>query len=88
MANENGASITQEDPGSKNRRDSAKQILWVLVTAVGGLSLLLVGSIFFLKDLPGQLSGIVLTTLAGAISSLLSFIGLIVKGLIDNLTER
>ena len=34
------------------------------------------------------IQGIVLTALAGAISSILSFVGLIVKGLLDELRDR
>ena len=59
----------------------------ILVLGVGGLVLAL---IFAVPSLPDDdfVKGIILTAIAGAISSFLSFIGLIVKGLVDNLTRE
>ena len=59
----------------------------ILVFGVVGLMLALILSV---RVLPGDddfVRGIVLTAIAGAISSFLSFIGLIVKGIVDNLTR-
>ena len=59
----------------------------VLTAGVVGLVLALVFSVAFLPKDDDLVRGIVLTAIAGAISSLLSFIGLIVKGIVDNLTR-
>ena len=87
MAEDNNQSAEAEGSLTKNRRDSAREILYVLIGAVIVVAAILVGSAYRLQHLEGQLSGIVLTALAGAITALLSFIGLIVKGLVDNLTD-
>ena len=58
----------------------------VLIAGVVGLVVALICSISVLpKD--DFVRGIVLTAIAGAISAFLSFIGLIVKGIVDNLTR-
>ena len=59
----------------------------VLVLGVVGLVLALIFSIPFLSD-DDFVRGIVLTAIVGAISAFLSFIGLIVKGIVDNLTRE
>ena len=91
MQKDNTTTVIQADEPdgskSKNRRDSARKILAWLLIAIAGLSILLVGAAPLVQNLPGQLSGIVMTALAGAISSLLSFAGLIIKGLVANLSE-
>jgi branched-subunit amino acid ABC-type transport system permease component len=69
------------------RRRAAMWIFGILVFGVVGLMLALILSV---RVLPGDddfVRGIVLTAIAGAISSFLSFIGLIVKGIVDNLTR-
>ena len=69
------------------RRRSAMWMFGILVFGVVGLMLALILSV---RVLPGDddfVRGIVLTAIAGAISSFLSFIGLIVKGIVDNLTR-
>ena len=58
----------------------------VLIAGVVGLVVALICSISVLpKD--DFVRGIVLTAIAGALSAFLSFIGLIVKGIVDNLTR-
>ena len=59
----------------------------VLVLGVGGLVFALIASVSFLPEGDDFVRGIVLTAIAGAISAFLSLIGLIVKGLVDNLTQ-
>ena len=57
-----------------------------LIAGVVGLVVALICSISVLpKD--DFVRGIVLTAIAGALSAFLSFIGLIVKGIVDNLTR-
>ena len=68
-----------------------KAALWMLFGFGIGVSILiavLVGSAIYLPDNKDNqlIQGIVFTAIAGAISSFLSFMGLIVKGLVDNLT--
>ena len=60
---------------------------WLLIAVI----ILIVALVFSVRSLAEEtqfLQGIVMTALAGAISSLLSFMGLIVKGLVDNLTRK
>lgn len=59
----------------------------VLVLGIVGLVFALVFSVSVLPEGDDFVRGIVLTAIAGAISAFLSFIGLIVKGLVDNLTR-
>ena len=59
----------------------------VLVLGVVGLVLALIFAVPALPDEDDFVRGIVLTAIAGAISAFLSFIGLIVKGIVDNLTR-
>ena len=59
----------------------------VLVLGVVGLVPALIFPIPLLSD-DDFVRGIVLTATAGAISAFLSFIGLIVKGIVDNLTRE
>ena len=69
------------------RRRAAMWMFGILVFGVVGLMLALILSV---RVLPGDddfVRGIVLTAIAGAISSFLSFIGLIVKGIVDNLSR-
>ena len=63
--------------------------MWMFGILVFGVGVLVVALIFAVPSLPDDdfVKGIILTAIAGAISSFLSFIGLIVKGLVDNLTR-
>ena len=69
------------------RRRTAMWMFVVLVAGVGVLVGILAFSVNLLPD-DDFVRGIVLTAIAGAISAFLSFIGLIVKGLVDNLTRQ
>lgn len=86
MANTDGG--TEQDFHERgDRRKMASNILWWLLASVMILSgLLFIAARYLGGDIPPQVQGIVLTALAGAVSALLSFIGLIVKGFVDNLT--
>jgi hypothetical protein len=67
-----------------------KTAMWMFVILVFGVVILvavLVGSTRFLPD-DDFVRGIILTAIAGAIGSYLTLIGLIVKGLVDNLTRE
>ena len=66
-----------------------KVALWMFVALMVGVGVLVAVLGFSVNLLPDDdfVRGIVLTAIAGAISSFLSFIGLIVKGLVDNLTR-
>lgn len=68
------------------RRRAALCMFIILVIGVG---LLVTALMVIAPILPKDqfVGGIILTAIAGAISSFLSFIGLIVKGLVDNLTR-
>ena len=59
----------------------------VLVLGIVSLVVALVFSVSVLPEGDDFVRGIVLTAIAGAISAFLSFIGLIIKGLVDNLTR-
>ena len=69
------------------RRRAAMLMFGVLVSGVVGLVAALIFSTDYLPD-DDFVRGIILTAIAGAISSFLSFIGLIVKGIVDNLTRE
>ena len=71
-----------------DRRQTVWRMFRWLLASIVILIIALVFSVQSLSDESQFLQGIVLTALAGAISSLLSFMGLIVKGLVDNLTRR
>ena len=73
---------------SLSRRTVAMFILGALLGCILSLVCTLVDGADRLQDLSGQLSGIVLTGIVGTISSLVTFAGLIVKGLVDNLTSK
>ena len=64
--------------------------MWMFATLILGVVGLVVALIFAVPALPDDdfVRGIVLTAIAGAISSFLSFTGLIVKGIVDNLTRE
>lgn len=67
-----------------------KTAMWMFGILILGVGVLVLALIFAFPLLPGDndfVLGIVLTAIAGAISAFLSFIGLIVKGLVDNLTR-
>ena len=70
------------------RRRAAMWMFGILVAGVVGLMLALVFSVSVLPSDDDFVRGIVLTAIAGAISAFLSFIGLIVKGIVDNLTRE
>ena len=57
------------------------------MVGVGLLVGALIVSVSYMPD-DDFVRGSILTAIAGAISSLLSFIGLIAKGLVDNLTQQ
>lgn len=77
---------TTVDHQSARRRAA----MWMFVALVLGVVSLVVALIFSVSALPEGndfVQGIVLTAIAGAISAFLSFIGIIVKGIVDNLTR-
>ena len=63
--------------------------MWMFVFLIAGVVGLVIALIVAVPALPDDdfVRGIVLTAIAGAISAFLSFIGLIVKGIVDNLTR-
>ena len=69
------------------RRRAAMWMFIILVSGVVGLVIALIVSVSFLPDDDDFVKGIILTAIAGAISAFLSLIGLIVKGIVDNLTR-
>lgn len=69
------------------RRRAAMWMFGILMLGVVGLVLALIFAVPLLPEDNDFVLGIVLTAIAGAISAFLSFIGLIVKGLVDNLTR-
>ncbi len=69
------------------RRRAAMWMFVILVVGVGALVAALIFCIPALPDDDDFVKGIILTAIAGAISAFLSLIGLIVKGLVDNLTR-
>ena len=75
-----------DDPNA-DRRKVAWWMFVYLLAAVLALAGTLVVAAGVLDSRNPQLQGIIMTALAGAMSSLLTFIGLIVKGLVDNLTR-
>lgn len=72
------------------RRRAVMVMFIILVLGVGAL----VGGLIYAAGHPPTgnnsqfIQGIILTAIAGAISAFLSFIGLIVKGIVDNLTKE
>ena len=80
---------TSVDHQSARRR----AVMWMFVGLLVGVVGLVLGLIFTAHNSPSGtnsqfIQGIVLTAIAGAISALLSFMGLIVKGIVDNLTRE
>ena len=73
------------DDANTHRRKIVSGMFKWLVSGVCVLTFAIIGSIVILDGKSEYLQGIVLTALAGAISSLLTFVGIIVKGLVDNL---
>ena len=69
------------------RRRATMWMFGILVLGVVGLMLALIFSVSVLPSDDDFVRGIVLTAIAGAISAFLSFIGLIVKGIVDNLNR-
>ena len=70
-----------------------RAVMWMFVGLLIGVVGLVLALIFAAHNSPGGtnsqfIQGIVLTAIAGAISALLSFMGLIVKGIVDNLTRE
>lgn len=72
------------DANTHRRKIVNGMFIWLLL-GVCVLTSVIVGSIVVLDDKSEYLQGVVLTALAGAISSMLTFMGIIVKGLVDNL---
>lgn len=70
------------------RRRTAMWMFGILVLGVGLLVVALIVCVPALPDDDDFVKGIILTAIAGAISAFLSLIGLIVKGLVDNLTRE
>ena len=69
-----------------------RAVMWMFGILILGVVGLVGALIFAANNAPGGsnsqfIQGIVLTAIAGAMSALLSFIGLIVKGIVDNLTR-
>ena len=69
------------------RRNAAMRMFYTLMVGVGALVVVL---IFSARNLPDDefVGGIILTAIAGGIGSLLSLIGIIVKGIMDKLTQE
>ena len=70
-----------------------RAVMWMFAGLLVGVGLLVGALIFAAHNSPDGansqfIQGIVLTAIAGAISALLSFMGLIVKGIVDNLTKE
>ena len=67
--------------------------MWMFVGLLAGVIGLVLALMYAAHNSPDGtnsqfIQGIVLTAIAGAISALLSFMGLIVKGIVDNLTRE
>ena len=64
--------------------------MWMFIILTIGVGVLVGALIVATPWLPDSdfVRGIILTAIAGPISAFLSFIGLIVKGLVDNLTRE
>ena len=64
--------------------------MWMFGILVVGAVGLIFALMFSASALPDDdfIRGIVLTAIAGAVSAFLSFIGIIVKGIVDNLTRE
>ena len=69
------------------RRRAAMWMFGILIIGVAILVAALVGSTNYLPD-NDFIRGIILTAIAGAIGAFLSLIGIIVKGIMDNLTRE
>ena len=71
------------------RRKVAWRMFYILGAGVVFLVLALILAAIFLQNSEGGdlIKGIVFTAIAGAITSVLSFMGIIVKGIMDNLTQ-
>ena len=70
-----------------------KAVMWMFAGLLIGVVGLVAALIYAAHNAPSGdnsqfIQGIVLTAIAGAISALLSFMGLIVKGIVDNLTRE
>ena len=74
----------RRDANTHRRKIVNGMFIWLL-SGVCVLTSVIVGSIVVLDGKSEYLQGVVLTALAGAISSMLTFMGIIVKGLVDNL---
>ena len=70
-----------------HRRRAVMWMFGILVIGVGVLISSLIISTHFLPE-SEFIRGIVLTAISGAIGSFLSLIGIIVKGVVDNLTKQ
>ena len=70
-----------------HRRRAVMWMFCILMTGIGVLVFSLVVSTYFLPE-SEFIRGIVLTAISGAIGSFLSLIGIIVKGVVDNLTKQ
>ena len=63
-------------------------MFFALMIGVVGLVTVLIISVSFLPEDNDFVGGIILTAIAGAIGSFLSLIGIIVKGIMDKLTQE
>ena len=70
------------------RRRAAMWMFFALMIGVVGLVTVLIISVSFLPEDNDFVGGIILTAIAGAIGSFLSLIGIIVKGIMDKLTQE
>ena len=70
------------------RRQAAMRMFYGLMIGVAILVAVLIISIGFLPADNDFVGGIILTAIAGAIGAFLSLIGIIVKGIMDNLTRE
>ena len=82
--------IEMSQPTVDHQSARRRTAMWMFIVLVLGVLGLVIALIFAVPALPDSefVRGIVLTAIAGAISAFLSFIGIIVKGLVDNLTRE
>ena len=82
--------IEMSQPTVDHQSARRRTAMWMFIVLVLGVLGLVISLIFAVPALPDSefVRGIVLTAIAGAISAFLSFISIIVKGLVDNLTRE
>ena len=83
-----GKGASGQPPRIRRNRLVWQIFQWLVISLGVAVAALIAASTLFIflgEDASQFIQGIVLTALAGAISSILSFVGLIVKGLLDEL---